>query len=117
LACGLSCCSPSQCCVSDSCQSCGTTDMGTGDTDASADPCGGACSPGQVCVGNNCVEDLEHARWPVPDSPTVFCTNGVAAATCPTSGSTFGQDGNFQIRVPNHSSGGASIARDSITNL
>lgn len=51
------------------------------------------------------VGDLDWPQWAMPDSPTVFCTNGSEAAACPSPGEAhYGQDGNYRFDVPTYDS-------------
>lgn len=52
-----------------------------------------------------------------PDSPAQHCGRGPAPGVCPNPGERFyGQDGNFEIRVPSYTSA-TDVVRDSVTGL
>jgi len=53
----------------------------------------------------------------VPDSKTVYFTNGTMATACPAAGTSgYGQDGDYALNVPTYTSAGG-IVTDSVTAL
>ena len=64
------------------------------------------------------VPDLEWARWPMPDSATIFCMNGGVKIDCPASGSGYGQDGNQLVNSPSYGyTATSSTVLDLVTGL
>ncbi len=59
------------------------------------------------------VLDLEWANWRMPDSQTIFCTNGTSQIAC---GSVYGQDGNYLINPPSYTTTAETVV-DNVTGL
>jgi hypothetical protein len=61
--------------------------------------------------------DYDWPRWPMPASPTVFCSDGTSAVACPSAGGTaYGQDANYRLHVPTYTTT-ADTVTDSVTGL
>ncbi len=62
--------------------------------------------------------DLTWAQWPMPDSPTIYCTDGTKVTACPSSsGTAYPQDGNVTtINAPSYSVGPDTVI-DLVTGL
>lgn len=81
----------------------------------------GSCEAPQTCGGegtpNVCGTIFDWPRWSMPDSPTVFCTNGASQISCPASGDVgYGQDGNDSTHPPAYAAG-ADTVTDLVTGL
>jgi hypothetical protein len=67
-----------------------------------------------MCPASGCVTDRRWPQWHMPDSPTVFCSDGTNPITCPAGGT---QDGNIRVDVPTYDTSVIGIATDSVTGL
>jgi hypothetical protein len=100
------------------------TDVDCGGTVCTPCDLGLSCNVDTDCKARACNRYQEcsathywFATWPMPDSVTPFCSDGnVNEIPCPSSGSLFGQDGNYQINVPSYTLT-ADTAVDSVTKL
>ena len=61
--------------------------------------------------------DFDWAHWPMPDSATIYCTDGSAYTSCPSPGeSSYGQDGNYTINAPSYTTTVEKVL-DDVTGL
>ncbi|MCC7385740.1 MAG: DUF1566 domain-containing protein [Deltaproteobacteria bacterium] len=80
------------------------------DADASAAP--DAAAPTDAGPSHR-----NHAQWPMPDSPTEYCSSGTAPIACPApTDVAFGQDGNFRQPLAVYTTTADTVV-DSITGL
>jgi uncharacterized protein DUF1566 len=72
----------------------------------------GRCTAPTLCGGggiaNQCGGDEAWALWPMPDSPTIYCSDGVQSVPCPTGR---GQDGDLSINLPQY-----DVTADTVTD-
>lgn len=66
--------------------------------------------------GGQAPPNLEWAQWPMPDSGTILCTDGATETACPSSGSGYGQDGNYLVNLPSYSTSSNTVL-DTVTGL
>ena len=62
---------------------CGSGAAGEDPADAGTEPTVDAATTPDAAPAAPDLERLEWARWPMPDSPTDFCTDGATAGPCP----------------------------------
>jgi len=60
------------------------------------------------------IPDLEWAQWSMPDSGTIFCTDGTSPVGCPPSGHD--QDGDYLINPPSYTTTPDTVL-DNVTGL
>jgi hypothetical protein len=113
-------CMPTTCMVQGA--DCGTISDGCGGM-LTCGAMGGNCMMPQSCggggVANQCGADRRWPLWRMPDSPTVYCTDGVVMEIpCADTAMAMvdGQDGNSRINVPTYTST-ADTVTDSVTGL
>lgn len=63
--------------------------------------------------------DPTWAQWPMPDSPTLYCSDGAKQLDCATLAGTAvdGQDGTVVVNRPTYDTSLAGTVKDSVTGL
>jgi hypothetical protein len=81
----------------------------------------GKCTEPTVCGGggaaNRCGGNNTWPLWPMPDSKTIYCSDGTQMITCPAFNQfAYGQDGDFSINLPSYVVD-SNVVSDPITGL
>ncbi|MBI4817035.1 MAG: DUF1566 domain-containing protein [Deltaproteobacteria bacterium] len=76
-----------------------------------------ATAPDAGVAGDVGPVNRNYAQWPMPDSRTLYCSNGTTPIACPSLGQPgYGQDGNYSLEVATYSTTQDTV-EDSVTGL